>query len=823
MAINPVRAPHPPGRVRRSADYYRRRLRELTSVMDGAFEGAPGGIALEHIDGTFFKINERLCQMLGYTESQLIGRTWQDITHPDDLDISEQGVADLLAGRVVIDSLQKRYMRADGEVLWVELSVSLARDEDGEPLYLIAQMRDITAAKRQQQELADLTAMLEGAFKGAPGGIALERTDGTFFKVNERLCQMLGYTESELIGKTSLDITHPDDLDENHHGLSDLLAGRIAVDEREKRYVRADGTAIWVRMSVSLVRGEEGEPLYLVAQSRDITEARRQEEKLSEITARFEGAFAHTPIGMSLVGLDGSWLQVNHALCGITGRTEDELLNSHFQDITHPDDVYIGLEGLGDLLAGHVVTWEAEKRYIHPDGHTVWVALSASAVRDKAGEPLYLVAQTRDISNTKRLARELVHLADHDTLTELYNRRRFESELEQQVALAHRYGDRAALVMLDVDHFKYVNDSLGHSVGDDVISHVGRVLAGRLRETDIIARLGGDEFAAILHHVDAVEAQRITCELVGHIEANPFVHADHPYLLSASAGVVMLQADTASAEDAMVEVDIALYEAKQSGRNRACVYCPDNRANVLEGLTWSQRLRDALANDKFELHAQPIVNLKTGATEMFELLIRMRLDSGDVIPPGVFLEPAARFGYMADLDRWVIARAASMAAACPGRKLTVNLAGKTLTEPGLVEYVVGMLGGTGANPADLVFEVSETDVIANLDHARETCEKLRALGCAIALDDFGSGFSGFSYLKALHIDLLKIDGQFIRGLGSNEIDRLVVRAILDVAHGLGLPTVAEFVTDDVVAGQCRRLGATYGQGFHFAQPAPLDG
>ena len=267
--------------------------------------------------------------------------------------------------------------------------------------------------------------------------------------------------------------------------------------------------------------------------------------------------------------------------------------------------------------------------------------------------------------------------------------------------------------------------------------------------------------------------------------------------------------------------DVALYDAKQHGRNRVALYNPNGRSNVLEGLTWSQRLREALAADAFELHAQPIVDLRTGETIMHELLIRLRSDTGALIAPQQFLEPAARFGYMPAIDRWVIAHAARLAAFVPGRRLTINVAGKTITELGLVGYITDQIAQTGADPADLIFELSEADVIANLDQARQTCERLRELGCAIALDDFGSGFCGFSYLKALRVDLLKIDGQFIRDIATNDIDRLVVQAILDVAAGMSLPTVAEFVADADTAHHCRGLGATYGQGFYLGKPKPL--
>ena len=516
----------------------------------------------------------------------------------------------------------------------------------------------------------------------------------------------------------------------------------------------------------------------------------------------------------------GRWLKVNRELCRITGYCESELLDRSFNDITHPDDVPSGDRGLETV--GHWDTYETEKRYIHRDGHVIWVQLSVSTVHDEHGRPQYLVAQTQDITDRKELHERLSYLADHDPLTQLYNRRRFEFELERQLSRCRRYGERAALLMADLDHFKYVNDSLGHHFGDGVIGHVAKLLRARLRGSDLVARLGGDEFAIIVPHARQDRAERVARSLAEQIEGSPFEDNGHRYVCSTSIGVVMLDADTASAEEALVAADLALYDAKRLGRNRVTVYCPATRADVLAGLSWTQRLKQALREESFTLLAQPIVKLATGETAMQELLLRMRAQDGQLISPDRFLHAAARFGYMPAIDRWVIAQATRMAAATPGRGLAVNLASKTISEPGLIAYITKQLRASGADPADLIFELAEADVVANLAHARLVCEGLRSLGARVALDDFGSGFSGFSYLKALQVDLLKIDGEFISQLSENQVDQLVVEAIVHVAKGIGLPIVAEHVSSEQLARRLRDLGVCYGQGFYLGRPASIE-
>ncbi len=666
---------------------------------------------------------------------------------------------------------------------------------------------------RLAQSERDLRAVIDLS------GDLLSRTDadGRYLYASPSFAQVLGYAPDELIRRRLRDFAHPDDVERFDAGSREVR--ETGSGEVEYRVRRADGSYVWVHVLLRARRDEHGRLVEIVRAARDITERRQQETRLLEATERFERAFEHAPIGMSLVAFDGKWLKVNRELCRITGYTEAELLARSFGQITHPEDLQTSRDGLRALQAGE--RFDAEKRYLHADGHVIWVHIACSVVCDEHGVPQHFVSQTQDITERKHLNQRLNYLVDHDSLTDLYNRRRFEAELEREVSRSRRYDETAAVVMLDLDHFKYLNDALGHHVGDGAISHTGQVLAARLRSTDVLARLGGDEYAMILPRVDPERAREVATELLAAIENSPYGHDGHSYALSASAGVMVLDRHTVSAEDALVSADLAMHEAKQRGRNRVAVYSPDARQDIFAGLSWSQRLKQALASDGFTLAAQPIVELSTCETAMLELLIRMRAEEGQLVPPARFLPAAARFGYMPAIDRWVIAQAAELAAAEPGRRLAVNLAANTIAEPGLVAYITSTLATAGADPADLIFEVSESDVIANLDHARSVCERLRALGARIALDDFGSGFSGFGYLKALEIDLLKIDGQFVRELDLNRVDRLVIEAIVHVANGIDVPTIAEYVVSETVAQHMRELGVNYGQGFHLGKPALL--
>jgi diguanylate cyclase (GGDEF)-like protein/PAS domain S-box-containing protein len=776
----------------------------LTFDAEMRFSSASGGALVSH--------GYRAQDFLGRRPDELPGTAWQALRDP---------FAHALAGHRASQSFD---FSPDGKTVYKAVVTPLL-DDYGRLLGGIFGLRNITAQRSAETALHRSESEFRALSDRSAAMLTRHDARGVYLYASPSAIGVVGYTPEQLVGRHPLEFVHPDDV---QHVRATVAQARVraavgqAYDrgfEVEHRVLRPDRSCVWVNAIVRYYRDADGE-LRGVGALRDITAHKLQEARLREATERFERTFEHAPIGMGLIGLDGNWIRVNRALCALLGYSDAELLRKSFKEITHPGDIELSLKAFDGLLDGR--PFEGAKRYLHADGHVIWVQLATSVVLDERGAPQHFVAQIQDVTERMGFQERLAHLADHDTLTDLYNRRRFEAELERQVTLAQRYEeDGAALVMLDLDHFKYVNDSLGHRVGDRVIAHVGALLSERLRSTDIVARLGGDEFAIVLPHVDAQRARLLAATLVSAIEERPFEHGEDQYTLSGSAGVVMLDAHTACAEDAMVNADLALYDAKRRGRNRVAVYSPQTRRDAAAGLSWSQRLKHALSHDGFELVAQPIVDLADGQTVIHELLIRMRAEDGTLIAPADFLPAAERFGQLPAIDRWVIARAAGLACEQPGRCLAVNLAAKTIAEPGLVGYIAAQLSACGADPGDLIFELSESDVIANLVHAQETCARLRELGARVALDDFGSGFSSFSYVKALDVDLLKIDGQFVRELASNRVDRLVVQAILHVAGGMGLPTVAEYVVDETVAQTLRKLGVDYGQGFHFGKPAPL--
>jgi diguanylate cyclase (GGDEF)-like protein/PAS domain S-box-containing protein len=804
-------------------------LRPSRKRFDVLAQELPIGVYETDVEGQFVYVNDRWAELTGIDPESARGLSWASVVHPEDL---ERVIAEWRRSREEQRpfSLEYRYLRADGSAAWIWCRAVELHDDSGEVTGYLGTCSDTVVNPTVDRALEEAEERFANAFEEAPIGMALVGLDGSFLRVNRALPEIVGRNAEELLTLTFQDITHPEDLEADLDLVRQVIAGELRSYRMEKRYLRADGEQAWVLLSVSLVRDEAGEPLYFVSQIEDVTERRRSEDALREAEDRFRSAFDEAPIGMSMGALDGRFLRVNRALSEITGYSREQLEATNFRSITHPDDLARDDKGISDMLAGRATHYRTEKRYIHGDGHVVPVDLSCTVVRDANGEPLHILSQVQDITERKRFEGQLQYLADHDSLTGLYNRRRFEEELTRELSSAQRYESRLAVLAIDLDDFKYINDSLGHSIGDELITRVGHALRGRLRRTDVLARLGGDEFAVILPRIDEASALEVAeglLEAVGEVDLVGLGGRGRGKV-SASVGVSIFDAASQlTAEELLVEADIAMYDAKEAGRARAILYdaTEDREERMLARMTWADRIRDALANDGFVLHAQPMMSLCDDTTPRCELLLRMLGEGGDVIPPASFLYIAERFDLIQEIDRWVVSRAVEILAEEQGAgrevMLCVNLSAKSVTDPVLIEHVADELEAHGADGHGLCFEVTETAAVVNVDRARHFASMVGALGCEVALDDFGAGFASFYYLKHLAFDVLKIDGEFVTDLTTSITNQLVVKAVVDIARGLGKRTIAEFVEDAETLELLRGMGVDFAQGFYVAKPAPL--
>jgi diguanylate cyclase (GGDEF)-like protein/PAS domain S-box-containing protein len=555
-------------------------------------------------------------------------------------------------------------------------------------------------------------------------------------------------------------------------------------------------------------------------------EAKLAERGMREVHERFETAFDNAPIGMGLIAMDGRWLQVNDALCRITGHTAEALRATTLRAITHPDDASLDEASLAQLLTGEVPNSQYEMRYRHVSGHDVWVLVTKSLVRDEDRAPLYVVTQVQDITERKQMAQHLEYVVDHDFLTGLLNRRHFEQELAKETERAARYEAPGAVLLIDLDNFKDVNDTFGHRAGDDVLKGVAALLRQRLRQTDVIARVGGDEFAVLLTQTDPDQVRLVADDVVKTISREMALMADHSIRITASVGVAMF--DELTDVEVLAYADVAMYEAKETGRNRFEMYRPQHggRERVSARLAEAERIRLALEEDRLILFCQPILDLTSNKVCQYELLLRLPDEEGaEPLTPSAFLYRAERSGLIQGIDAWVVRKAIALIAehARAGRRLVlnVNLSGRSFGDRRLAELTETALEESGIDPGQLIFEITETAAISNVEEAKAFAIRLRGRGCRFALDDFGAGFGSFYYLKSFPFDFLKIDGEFIRDLATSSTNQLVVGAIVSIARGMGMKTVAEFVTSESAAALLRDLGVDHAQGYHIGMPRPV--
>jgi len=457
------------------------------------------------------------------------------------------------------------------------------------------------------------------------------------------------------------------------------------------------------------------------------------------------------------------------------------------------------------------------------DGETVAVELTVNEMLD--GENRLLVAVARDMRAQKKAEARLRHQAEHDALTGLPNRTSFEQILTRHVEYAARYGNSGSVVAMGIDNFKYVNDTLGHEAGDQLLKEIAGLIKGRLRNTDILGRLSGDVFAALLHGAGATKATEVAEGVVQLIQSHTFALNGEGVRVTMSAGLTALQERPVTGAELLAEADIAMYQAKEEGRNKVVVFEQDGREGIETKRIWSERIRQATERGLFVLVCQPIMDLKTDQVTHYELLLRMRGEDGGLVPPGAFLATAERFGLIQGVDRWVAQQAMRLIAAHKQKGhdlvLGVNVSGKTTDDADFLLQVEKELQKTGIDPGNLIFEITESTAVNDIDQARLFAETLLGFGCKVALDDFGAGFASFFYLKHLPFTHLKIDGEFVKELARAPIDQLIVKSLVDVCKGRRIHTVAEFVEDKDTLDALKRLGVDYAQGYYLGRPAPI--
>jgi diguanylate cyclase (GGDEF)-like protein/PAS domain S-box-containing protein len=548
-------------------------------------------------------------------------------------------------------------------------------------------------------------------------------------------------------------------------------------------------------------------------------QAKRTKEALGESEASLAVAQRIAHIGSWDLDLVTNKLHWSAEIYRIFGFPDDEVLASYdvLLEKIHPDDRIFVQHAMDRALYEHE-TFSLDHRILRPDGTERIVHSRAEVVYNEDGWATAMVGIVHDITERKQAENKLMHLAHHDPLTGLYNRQYLLESLQRVLTKHQPHG---ALLFVDLDHFKIVNDTLGHATGDRLLTTLSDKLQYVVREEDILARIGGDEFALLLEGATPEEAQGVAERLVEMIRAFRYSEAGVTFTIGSSVGMAYIETHM-EAEELLSRADRACYLSKARGGNRIEVYHPeqDELQLIAEEASWTTRIKDALREQGFSLWFQPVMHIATHHVDHYEVLLRMHGKKDEIILPGAFIPSAERFGFMSQIDYWVIQAAVQCLAAHPNLHLAVNLSGKSLSDPALEDFIHLNLKKHSVEPNRLGFEITETAAVVNFDHARVFIQGLKNLGCKFALDDFGVGFSSFTYLRELPVDHIKIDGSFVRNLDQDPINQALVRSIHEMARAVDKKTIAEFVENEAILHILKEIGIDYAQGYYLGRPTP---
>ncbi|WP_244968166.1 GGDEF domain-containing phosphodiesterase [Pseudomonas sediminis] len=746
-----------------------------------------------------------LQQVLDYydTPSQaLIMQTLQAaLSGMEDLDI-EVRLAARLGGRLV------------------RLRGMAERDEDGSLVRIYGVVQDISERKRAESQLRERDERLRLFFEAPLIGMALTTQNFAWEEVNQKLCSILGRSRDELLASSWRQLSHPDDLPVEQAHVEQVLLGSSDGFEMDKRFLRADGLVVFTRVSLRAVRGSGRQTLFLLLVE-DIS-ARREAE------ARYRTLVEHAPEAILLFNPEGGIVECNENALSLFRYRRDELLGKSIQSISPVRQAdgrlssRAGKAFLRRAIAGEAPVFE----WSHRDSAGRQLPCEVRLVR-MPGENLLIRASVTDISERQRYQREIERLAYSDELTGLPNRRLLLDRLQHAMDRENREGSLGALLFIDLDHFKTVNDSLGHLVGDALLVEVTTRLAAELRTEDTLARLGGDEFVVLLEalghepQVVAEQAAAVGEKLLRGLQGSCLIDG-HELAISASIGIALHPLGLQQASDILKQADTAMYRAKHAGRNALHFFAPEMQVAIDQRLQLQSELRQAIARQQLQLVFQPQLMLADNSVAGAEVLLRWMHPERGEIGPDQFIPLAEETGLIQDIGQWVLEQACAALARWqtqwPQLVLAVNLSPRELRQAGCVERVEQCLRAHGVPAQSLELEITEGVLLEDVEHCIGNMQQLKAQGVRFAIDDFGTGYSSLTYLKRLPLDRLKIDRSFVADLDGEASGGMLVQTILMIARNLGLECVAEGIEHDSQLALLREQDCTLGQGYLFGRP-----
>jgi diguanylate cyclase (GGDEF)-like protein/PAS domain S-box-containing protein len=650
---------------------------------------------------------------------------------------------------------------------------------------------------------------------------------------NSRFLALLNLSAAEVVGRPLTDFVAPEYVELVENNLRRRLLGEAAAERYEVELVGAQAQVTRVELSSAVIDSAGEKALLLTAL-----------EMLPEsgpvaVPSRPRAMVTLDAMGESVITVDADGLidYINHSAETLLSQRFDQVMGKSFAEVASLVDEN-DRRSLGDpvrkaLTTGGRVTMGRRAVLVPANaGPERSVEISVTPLRFDGKDILGLVLVLHDTSELRGLTRQMTYQASHDALTGLVNRREFERRLQEAMDSAQTGNIGHGLCYLDLDRFKVVNDTCGHTAGDNMLREVASLIKEAVRDSDTVGRIGGDEFALLLTGCPLEKARQIADDVVRSVNDYRFVWKDKIFNIGVSIGLVEIGRGGGSIEDMMNSADSACYVAKKQGGLHVHVYSAREEASARHSgeIHWLQKLQGALRDGKFELYFQPIVHARAGGVRgpALEVFVRLMGEHGQPgAPPAEFIRAAERYRLMPQIDRWVVQTVLSALGrggmkVPPGRSVAINIAGQTLGDSDFLEFVVDCFDHTGANPGEICFEVTESSVVANLDHAHRFIAVLHGMGCEFALDDFGSGLSSFSTLRTLPMDYLKIDGSFIHNLADDLVNKAMVGAMIELSRSLNFRVVAEQVEDQLSLDTVTDMGIDFVQGFAVGRPAPLS-
>ncbi|HEY0510883.1 MAG TPA: EAL domain-containing protein [Thermoanaerobaculia bacterium] len=796
-------------------------LRLTQFLLDRAGEGA----FWADPDGRFFYVNEAACSLTGYTREEMLAMGVADLLPPERGGNLFQEIARKIRAEGPF-TFEVVHRRKDGGRFDAEVTLNHLHYQGRE--YYCAFARDITERKRAEAALRESEERYHGLFEGVPVGLYRTTPAGRLLDANAALVRILGYPSLEALLETNVDDIYLDPEDRRRWQRT-MAESSGSVQSIEAPVRRFDGSPIWVRFTARAFRGEDGEILRYEGVFEDVTDRRRAEEALRASEERFRSLVQNASDLISILDPDGAVRYESPSHQRVLGLDPDEHAGRSLLDLVHPEDRHVVEEALRQILEhpGEIATFEHRLR--HRDG--TWRVLEATA-SNLLGQPAVagIVLNSHDITDHKRAEEKLLHDALHDELTGLPNRALFMDRLRQSMERSRREPERlTAVLFLDLDQFKIVNDSLGHLVGDELLIQIAGALSSALRPSDTIARVGGDEFAILLEGGrDVGDAVRVADRIHERL-ATPINLEGHEVFATASLGIAVHTPEYERPEDLLRDADTAMYRAKASGRACHVVFNRVMHRFVMARLHLETDLRRAVERGQMRVYYQPFVDLATGEVVGFEALLRWHHPKRGLLPPEEFLAAAEDTGLIVPMGRFVLLEACRQTAELqrkhpeiPPIKLSVNLSNKQFFQSDLFAHIEEALSTSGLDPGCLGLEITEGVIIRHADSAASRFSRLKSLGVQLYLDDFGKGYSSLNYLHRFPMDILKIDRSFVSRIDEAEGNLAIVRAIVTLAHQLGMEVVAEGIQTEEQRLKLRALGCEYGQGFFLSEPVPAD-